>query len=489
MTSFTRNLATLCLVSLPSGAQEPRLRTEQKELNLPGVGPVTLTLGFLPVPEVRGNPNGRMIEIAFLRLPARSGGGTPLMYLAGGPGDAGVTEDPAALASYAPLLAVGDVILVDQRGTGRSRPNLSHRWTGAPPTDYFLSASAASAFAERVRREAAQHFAGQQVDLGGYNTNESADDINDLRVALGAERMNLMGFSYGTHLGLAIMRRHGRHVANSVLIGTEGPAHTYKLPSTSDLQFRKVALLAARDSAIASTIPDLNVLLQRVLQKLAAAPMVVTIGDPRTNAPMQVPVGPDGLRYILLRDIGDASDLPVFPRLLYSIDQGDPTLLTWFVRRRFLLGTQLMNVAMDMASGVSPARANLIAAEARSSAFGNVMNGVETASAVRVPDLGEEFRSPLATSIRTLFLSGTLDWNTPPFQAEELRFGFTDARHIIVRNAGHEQVLPHPEVRRAIVRFLQGEEVDGTRAEWPPLRFVPLTGYDRTRTHPSVPMP
>jgi hypothetical protein len=102
-------------------------------------------------------------------------------------------------------------------------------------------------------------------------------------------------------------------------------------------------------------------------------------------------------------------------------------------------------------------------------------------------DLGDTFRSPIVSPVRTLFLSGTLDWNTPPFQAEEVRWGFPNSSHIIVRNAGHEQVLPHPDVLGAIARFLSGADVDDVTAGWPPLRFVPIEGYDPARTHPSVP--
>jgi hypothetical protein len=65
--------------------------------------------------------------------------------------------------------------------------------------------------------------------------------------------------------------------------------------------------------------------------------------------------------------------------------------------------------------------------------------------------------------------------------------GVPNSTHIIVRNAGHEQVLPHPDVLGAIARFLSGADVDDVTAGWPPLRFVPIEGYDPARTHPSVP--
>jgi pimeloyl-ACP methyl ester carboxylesterase len=449
-------------------------------------------MNYLSVPENRANPDSRLIEIAYLRLPARPGvSGPPLIYLAGGPGDAGIPGNPNGVQLWLPALDVGDVVLLDQRGTGRSRPNLVYGWRGPAPRHLYRSMEDGLRFIREVNDSAAAFFRNQGADLTGYTTVQSADDVNDLRIALGADQMNLLGFSYGTHLALATIRRHGDHVANAVLIGVEGPAHTYKLPIMMDVQWRKLCLMAAADAEIARYIPDLNALLDRVLDRLDREPMTVAIRDVRNGEPLDISVGADALRYILRRDIGDASDLPVFPRLLYSIDRGDPTLLGWFVQKRYQLGAHVMSTVMDLASGVSPQRRAMIEAQAARSPFGNISNFLmgDVAGDLEVPDLGPEFRAPIVSNVRTLFLSGTLDWNAPPFQAEEVRWGFPNSSHIIVRNAGHEQVLPHPKVGRAIFAFLRGDDVDDVTAAWPTRRFVPLEGYHPNVTHPSVPIP
>ena len=103
-----------------------------------------------------------------------------------------------------------------------------------------------------------------------------------------------------------------------------------------------------------------------------------------------------------------------------------------------------------------------------------------------VEDLGREYRAPLVSDVRTLLLSGSLDWNTPPYQAERLRWGMPNATHISVENAGHEQVLPQPKIQQAIFRFLRGEDVSDVHVSLPPLRFVPLDGFDAEVGHPSV---
>lgn len=140
-----------------------------------------------------------------------------------------------------------------------------------------------------------------------------------------------------------------------------------------------------------------------------------------------------------------------------------------------------MNLAMDCASGVSPERESRIRAEARSSLFGNVMNDLFDLLCPALGDvrLEEAFRAPLVSDVATLLVSGTLDANTPPFQAEELRWGMPRAQHLVVENAGHEDLLTNPEVQRAIGEFLATGETGTARIVAPPLRFVPLDTRSR----------
>jgi pimeloyl-ACP methyl ester carboxylesterase len=272
----------------------------------------------------------------------------------------------------------------------------------------------------------------------------------------------------------------------------EGLHQTYKLPLNADTQFRKLALFARQDAELSKHVPDLEALLKRVLDKLEREPMVVEVTHPASGSRLSVPVGRFGLQIILRFDLGDASDLPVFPKLLHSIDEGDPTVLQWFVQKRMgiLSGVSGMTMIMDASSGASPERLAMIASQAERSLFGNVMNFPFLEPGYlevwQPPDLGEAFRAPLVSDVRTLFLTGTLDWNTPPHQAEEVRWGFTHGTHLIVENAGHEQILTQPQIGKAIVRFLAGEDVSDVKVALPPIRFVPIEGYDPAVTHPSV---
>ncbi len=479
----------------PEGPLAGDLRVEEAWLATAEGDSVAARRGTLAVPESRGRADSRIIRLAFVRLLSTAPDpGPPLFYLAGGPGGSATASvsSPRGVSNWTWYLSYGDVVFLDQRGAGDSEPPLLFIQADAPEPDLFVDAAAARARAVALARAGAAHFRRLGVDLDAYTSVESADDIDALRGALGYPRINLFGFSYGTHLALATIRRHEAHVASAVLVGVEGPDHTFKLPHAMDAQFERLALLAARDPEVSRLEPDLVALLDRVLEKLARAPLVVRVNDPMGRV-VDVPVGPFGLKWILRFDIGDRSDFTVFPRLLYSIDRGDPTLLAWFVQKRFPLvyGSNLMSLMVDAASGASPERLRLIASQAETSRFAEVVNfpNPEIGPDVAAPDLGNDYRGPLESSVRALFLSGTLDFNTPPHQAEEVRRGFSASTHITVRNAGHEQILPEPFVQDAIRAFLAGDPIEDATVDAGPIRFVPLEGYDPARTHPSVPRP
>lgn len=444
--------------------------------------------GRLLVPENRARGDSRRIPIGYLRLHSRARAPrAPLFYLAGGPGQRAVSRDPHSLDFWAPFLAVSDVVLIDQRGVADAA--LRWSWEGPPPQSYFLSADSAGAHEAAMARRAAEVFRRRGVDLAGYTTVESAADLEALRQALGLPRVSLLAFSYGTHLAFAYLRAYGDHVDDAVLIGNEGPDDTLKPPAFMDSALVRVSRAVARDRRVADSIPDLLALYDRVVTNLAVTPMVVGVPTPGGDT-LRVPVGPFGLRYILRADLGDASDLPVIPRLLWSIDRGDPALLAWFIRKRAgaALSVHGMNRAMDAASGASADRRALIAAQSATSRFADVINFPDpwTEGLLPVADLGDAFRAPVRSDVRALFISGTLDANTPPEQAADIARGFSAATRLVVEHAGHEQTFwQNDSAIPVVVDFLAGQDVRRRRITYSALRLIPLTG-DGGGRHPAV---
>src|SRR5579859_7380623 len=159
-------------------------------------------LGRLLVPERRSNPASRLIELAFVRLKSTAQQpGPPLVFLAGGPGLSGI--DALRMGTlypwFAALRQVGDVIALDQRGTGLANPRLDCLEAWDLPLDRPDSREEVLRVGCEKSHICADFWRQQGVDLAGYTTEESADDLEDLRKALGYDTLNLYGASYGSH--------------------------------------------------------------------------------------------------------------------------------------------------------------------------------------------------------------------------------------------------------------------------------------------------
>ncbi len=196
--------------------------------------------GTLMVPEHRANPESKPIKFAFVWLKGTGAADrAPMVYLAGGPGGSstGMAGSPRALDNWGPVLDVCDVILIDQRRTGQSEPDLN--WIiDDVPDDVLVDAERTRARMEAECRKATAHFRAQGHNLDGYTTLEAAHDLNDLRQALGLEQLSLYGFSYGTHFAQTMIKYYGETLQNVIMIGVEGLDMTYKLPLTMDTAFR-----------------------------------------------------------------------------------------------------------------------------------------------------------------------------------------------------------------------------------------------------------
>lgn len=464
-------LVCLAIVAAGAGVQTaprsqtaatPSIRWESSERDVAGRRE-TVETGRLTVPERHAKPHGRTLTLGFVRLRTTAASPrAPIVYLDGGPGGSGVSalDIPYMASLFSKLRGVSDVILLSQRGTGISVPRLNCAGGGPLPDDALVSLERMESLLFPRYRACADRFRATGHDLAAYNTEESADDLNGLRQALGADRLSLLGFSYGTHLGLSAIRRHGKSLERVVLAGVEGPDETLKLPRVQDEQLDRIAAIARADPAAGPGMPDLAGALRSLLAKVRQTPIAVEIGAARRR----VLVGDAGILYILERDLGDTNDTPWIPAFVYDTLAGDYTLLKSMVERRLPQiegGTGLMSLAMDCASGATAGRLARIRAEEPASIFGRAANAPfpEVCDAVGIPPLGDAFRAPVVSALPVLLVSGTLDARTPPAQAEGHRRGLSRSTHLIVANAGHESTLPVPEVQQAIVEFLGGKDL------------------------------
>jgi len=440
---------------------------------------VDAEFGTLLVPENRSNPDSNLIELAFVRFKTTSKNpGPPIVYLAGGPGGSGIfTAKGSRFPLFMALREIADVIAFDQRGTGYSKPNLGCYEQLALPLDVAPTREAAIKALRENSRSCAQYWRDiQRVDLSGYNTNESADDLEDLRKALGVKQISLWSISYGTHLAFATMRRHPQSIHRAILAGTEGPDHTYKLPSNIQKHLEDLAAVIKADPQVGKEVPDFLGLMKSVFDRLDAQPETVEITDQRTKLKVKVIVNKFVMQYIVANNIGTTVTAR-FPALFYRASKGDFTnpAQVWLDQSRSEIGSA-MSYMMDCASGQTAARRDLIEREAKGTLLEDIFNFPfpDVCTEWNAPDLGDEFRAPLKSDVPVLFISGTLDARTPISNADEYRKGFSNSTHMIIEGAVHSDplFLSSPQIKEGMMEFLRGQPVKTTKIQAPPFKFV-----------------
>lgn len=488
-------LLPVCLLwiatsGVAAGAQEAqagRLVVEPYSFKTFDGKEVPAELGRLFVRENRGGNSNRLIRLAFVRLKSTAASpGSPIVFLAGGPGapGTGMGRVPVYFRLFDRLREVSDVILLDQRGLGMSSPDLRCPVTPVP-ADVFENEGKWLRTLTDKSRACAEHWRAKGVEVAAYTNDASADDLDDLRRALGAERISLIGHSYGTVLAQAAVRRHGERLDRVVFAATEAQDNLVNLPSVWDTLVKKLSYFAGEDAAVNRFVPDMEALYRRVLGKLERSPAAITVTDAQTKLPVRIRVGKIGLQWLVRNSMSDGRNYARLPALFHTVDQGDHSLLARYVEPLYhdFQGRSPMANAVDCSVGWSAERLARALRETPESLFSNVnlQRTAEICKAVGVPHGGSTSQPRLWSTLPALFISGTLDTNTPPFQAEEVRWGFPNSAHLIVENAGHE-TLPDQEVQTVVVDFFKGRDVRGRAVSFERPRFLSV---EEAKAQPS----
>lgn len=412
----------------PAGAQTPRTAVEVVAFEIAGGESIPAERGSFAVPKNRVTAARlETMTLRYVRFPSTAAQpGPPIVFLAGGPGDAATRAFRGMPRDMLDRLrAVADVIAFDQRGTGTSDPAAVCP-PGAPaPLDRPLD-PVALVDALRARLTAClSSLTASGVDVGGLTTGESADDVDDLREALGAPQVMLLAGSYGTHLALAVARRHPGAVARMVLLGVEGPDDTVKLPMRVDETLARID----------ETHPGLIASIRALLERLRREPWTKTLPNGQ-----RVTVGPWDLQRRVAESLDTVPEIEALAPAMAGMLDGDYSdLIRWTIPFRMPRPLNLMNLAMDCASFASPERLARVREEAPAAVLGDAMNFPLPAvcDVPGLPRLPDTFRAPVVSAVPALLVAGTFDGRTPPPNAEAAARGLSRATLLIIPGASH----------------------------------------------------
>ncbi len=435
--------------------------------------------------ENRTTRQGRKIALNIVVLPAivRNKEPDPVFFFAGGPGQGAAGLAREALAIVGGLNAKRDLVLIDQRGTGKSNGlNCKIPDATSPEMSDPAKRDAASIMAiETCRDELAK-----KADLGQYTTTVAMADIDEIRAALGYQTINLWGGSYGTRAAMEYLRRYESRVRSVVLDGVAPPSlalpESFSRDATAVLD--KMIAACAKEAQCAKRNGELKVTLDELLTQLSKEPRRVSLIDPLAGLKRDITV----TREMLLTSVFPALYVPemvaMLPAALARAKQGDyASLLTMggvfsdFAEQKLARGMQLSVVCTEdvprVKRGQSPS-------QLQPQPFGPLFVD-EFSKACKLWPKGvmpADFVLPVKSAKPVLILSGGLDPVTPPLHGEEVKRNFSNTLHVIAPNVGHG-VSHHGCGPKLIKKFIETASVGELDAKCleripRPLFFEPL---------------
>jgi pimeloyl-ACP methyl ester carboxylesterase len=465
---MTRRLTVALLLagaSLPALAAPPSSKIPLVRCQL--AHPISSTrvparCGSLQVPEDRDRPDGRKISLRIAVLPsdAPSAKPDPVFVLAGGPGQSITEVYPRIAPAFDRLNRDRDIVLVDQRGTGGSGGLTCPKIGKTGKDEDLLPAEARRAAGECARALSAG------ADLTRYRTLDFVRDLDAVREALGYERINLIGASYGTRAALVYARAFPDRARTLVLDGVApfsmiiGNDFDRDAQRALDLLFQR----CAAEPACLSRYPDLPGDFQALLARLDARPEKVRLRHPLSGEPTDLTVDGDTVRQVVFAFLYQPETTALLPALLREAKGGDLAPLA----------AQGILAVADIQAGMSRAlQLSVICTEdvpfladpppgSTPTFLGNGAREAFRSLCAEWPHgpLDPDFHKAPRMEVPALLLSGEADPVTPPRRGDDAMATLPAGRHVTVPGQAHG-VMYRGCLPRLVAAFVKKGSADG----------------------------
>ena len=422
----------------------------------------TARCATLSVPEDHAAPNGKQINIHVAVLPAlaRKAEADPVYFFAGGPGQA-ASDLGRLTAALGNLRKRRDIVLVDQRGTGKSRTLACDTSSTRSDTDPLEQIFVASQ--ESVQRDWARCLATLKGNAALHRTDDYIDDLERVRKALGHVRINVWGGSYGSRVALRYMKRYPASIRTATLDGVAPTS--LRLPDdalvASELRLRALLDACQQSAACGSAYPGLGKGFDKLLDDLRSKPQRVMLTHPGNGKIVTGVMTDQALISLIWPMLYAAETSRLVPTLVHQAIQGNFAPLAATLSANSITGEDIavaqrfaVMCAEDML-GRSPATS--AGAQPRFRALMQMFYGF--CNQFPKGRVEADFFEPTVSDIPTLLLSGSLDPVTPASAATLVAKTLSRQKHIMVQGMGHI-VSPQSCIRRVINRFIEAGSLE-----------------------------
>ena len=434
--------------------------------------------GFMFVPTNRSKKNSAVMAVEvyrFKRSEKADPETPPIFYLHGGPSFGGLERPLKRLGTFEeqwlPFLDVSDVVVVSQRGIGPSKPTTIIETTTQPlPLDQPYDDEKAVAEFQQVLAKEKAVWEELGLDLSGFTVIEAAADVNDVRKALGYEKIILWGGSFGSHWGMAIMRYYPETVERAIFRGMEGPDHTYDHPGHLWNVYKRVAEEAEKAPELKDLIPEGGLIeaIKNVVKRVEDKPFKVTVTDPESDESQDVLFDANSIKRLAR---GYSGGLPAWPADVITLYNGDFSKAAERAVRRYQNSRRSLRTAsywmLDCGSGITQERLAEYKADPAVKIIGLGSWGYMAGCPVWGSDLGDEFRQNLETNIPTVIVHGTWDTSTPYENALELVPYFKNSKFIPAIRGPHGAIRAAMKASEKFRKGIMHFAVTGDMSELP----------------------
>ncbi|MGA8574261.1 MAG: alpha/beta fold hydrolase [Candidatus Cybelea sp.] len=416
--------------------------------------------GTLTVFEDRLAGSGRTIGIYFIDIKAKHPEHGAVVFNPGGPGASATDLAPdfadATSGAVAMLRDRYDILLVDNRGTGKSAPQQCNFAPAAHPELYFSQAWPDNIVSACRARLAAN------ANLSLYTTSMAADDLNDVRAALGYSKIVLYGGSYGTIFYLDYARRHPETVESVVLEGV-GPPHFYIIPLPmargAQTAMDQLEQACRQDSMCAAHFPDFAEHFAAVVRRFDAGPVSLAVHNPVTHRTQTVKLTKEVFAETIRHELYFPSGAAYMPVTIERAYHGDYTPLAEMVSEMALLFANIqsngLNLSVTCSEDIPFITEADVAAYSADTFEGDVrVRAQQSACKVwNVAPAPASFQEPVHSDAPLLMISGSDDPATPPQYGQQALAYLPNGRQMLVAGASHDSDLP-PCVDTIIAAFV-----------------------------------
>ena len=467
--------APVCRAQAPSsksvglGVAAPTVKLEPCEIpSLKETG----RCGKLEVYEDRDAKSGRMIALNILVLPALSANpkADPVFYFEGGPGGSAVSSGKSSPFGklFKTWQADRDIVFVDQRGTGESNPLKCPPADPNDMTQYFRQED--SIVRQGALGECRDRLS-KVANLALYTTSIAMDDIDDVRQALGYDKINLFGGSYGTRAALVYIRQHGDHVRSAVLDGVAPTNFKLPLPFAKGVQNALDHLFAdcAADATCHKTFPDVKADLVAALAKFDKGPVTVTAFNTVRKQPQQVSMTRGAFMDVVRLMLYDPLTTSLLPLVIHQASQGQfgGAATIGFLSERQLSEALAGGMSLSVICAEdSPFITDADLKQATDGTFygdGRAKTMINSCKAWPRGKIPANYRDPVRSDVPVLMISGDVDPVTPPWLAADAVKYLTHGKQIVGKNWSHSSISDCGN--KLIADFISQGSADGLNTD------------------------